>query len=75
MKLVLFRNNIGHKLEESCKVPYKIKNIYLRNNVTIVDKENNKEQVVHKTDLSYITNSFNYTTKLARKWNFSLNIY
>ena len=49
--LVLLRNDIGHKLEESYKGPYKIKNIDLRNNVTIVDKKNNKEQVVHKNRL------------------------
>ena len=50
-KLVFLKNKIGLKLDNQHKRPYNIKKLDLRNNVAIVDKITNKEQIVHKNRL------------------------
>ena len=54
--LVLVKNEVGHKLDRQYKGPFEIINIDLRNNVTLVDKKTNKEQIVHKNRLKIFSN-------------------
>ena len=59
--LVRLKNETGPKFDNKYKGSYQIKKLNLRNNVTIVDKITNKEQIVHKNiriDLSYIINNW-----------------
>ena len=46
--LVFLKNEFVHKFDNQYKRPHKINQLDLRNNVTIVDKITNKEQIIHK---------------------------